>query len=68
MCNDRDGNLLTDQPMVASRRMGCFEAFINGKKEDIVDDGQAVKALLLNEFKNDLNWVKNNMVAGKDSI
>jgi sorting nexin-29 len=75
MCNDREGNLLTDRAMVAARWKQHFEDLLNGSNEgvsrnriEIDDDGKAVEPPTLDEVKKALSELKNSKAAGKDEI
>ena len=75
MCNDREGNLLTDKTMVAARWKEYFETLLNGECErvsrhrtNIGDDGQAVDPPTLDEVKKAIHELKNNKAARKDEL
>lgn len=74
MCNDRNGNLLTDKTMVAARWREHFEVLLNGgsgratDRIRIDDDGQAVEPPTLDEVKTAIRGLKNNKAAGKDEL
>ena len=76
MCNDKDGNLLTDKPMVAARWKEHFQELLNGQEQDeqnrnrmrIMSDEQAVEPPTQEEVKKAINELKNGKAAGKDGI
>ncbi|XP_062711243.1 uncharacterized protein LOC134289445 [Aedes albopictus] len=75
MCNDREGNLLTEKTMVTARWKEHFEDLLNGSSEgaprnriNIMDDSQVVEPPTLDEVKKALKELKNSKAAGKDVI
>ena len=76
MCNDKDGNLLTDKPTVAARWKEHFQALLNGEEPDeqsrnrmtIMSDEQAVEPPTQEEVKKAISELKNGKAAGKDGI
>ena len=76
MCNDREGNLITEKSEVARRWKQYFYVLLNGEEPDvlkrnrieIVEDGQAVEPAPLDEVKKAARELKNCKAAGKDGI
>jgi hypothetical protein len=76
MCNDKDGNLLTDKPMVAARWKEHFQTLLNGEEREeqnrnrmrIASDGQAVEPPTQDEVKQAIRQLKNGKAAGKDGL
>ncbi|XP_039449776.1 uncharacterized protein LOC120428760 [Culex pipiens pallens] len=76
MCNDREGNLLTDKTAVAARWKEHFQQLLNGEtREGIVedrmnveDDGIAVDPPTLENVEKAVKELKNAKSAGKDGL
>ncbi|XP_038116847.1 uncharacterized protein LOC119769036 [Culex quinquefasciatus] len=76
MCNDREGNLLTDKTAVAARWKEHFQQLLNGEmREGVVedrmnveDDGIAVDPPTLEDVEKAVKELKNAKSAGKDGL
>ncbi|XP_039452865.2 uncharacterized protein LOC120431811 [Culex pipiens pallens] len=76
MCNDTEGNLLTDKTAVAARWKEHFQQLLNGEtREGIVEDrihveedGKAVDPPTLEEVAKAVKELKNGKSAGKDGL
>ncbi|XP_055533253.1 uncharacterized protein LOC129723146 isoform X2 [Wyeomyia smithii] len=76
MCNDREGNLITDKTEVARRWKEHFSVLLNGEGNSgvkrsrmaIENDGQAVEPPSIDEVKKAVKELRNCKAAGKDGI
>ena len=77
MCNDREGNLITDKSQVARRWKQHFEVVLNGEEGrrvvegnriEIGEYGQAADPPTLDEVKNACKELKTHKAAGKDGL
>ncbi|XP_058064632.1 uncharacterized protein LOC131214270, partial [Anopheles bellator] len=76
MCNDREGNLITDRAEVARRWKEHFRVLLNGEGNSgdersslvIENDGKAVDPPSMDEVKKAVKELKNCKAAGKDGI
>jgi len=76
MCNDREGNLLTEKESVLARWKEHFEMLLNGQSNRvdiesrmrIGEDGQTVEPPTLAEVQKAIKELKNCKAAGKDGL
>ncbi|XP_055549187.1 uncharacterized protein LOC129732371 [Wyeomyia smithii] len=76
MCNDWEGNLITDKTEVARRWKEHFSVLLKGEGNSgversrmaIENDGQAVDPLSMDEVKKAVKELRNCKAAGKDGI